>query len=221
MSESESRRGVAAVPSPLPDRCAVLPDWSGAETGPALGTGRSRFRGGVADWVGPCPGGAPVPAGSAGCRGRNRGCPLKECLRGPARERYGVVPRQAGDIDEPDDGFNADGGADAEHELAELLVGEVSTDAVERLGDPCDRTALTEGERVSFGGVRLEGQAQHRSLLRLGVQDHGAEVADDGIESRRRVLWRVYRKHRCGGDLGVRRQEQRALVREVAVRGGP
>src|SRR5690348_2736516 len=89
----------------------------------------------------PCPGGAGPPAGSAGCWGRNCGRMLEECLRGPAGERGGVVPRQAGDVGEPDDGFDADGGADAEHELAELLVGEVSAEAVERLGDPGDRAS--------------------------------------------------------------------------------
>src|SRR5579859_7458476 len=125
-----------------------------------------------------------LPAGSAGCWRRNRGRPLKERLRGPARERDGVVPRQAGDVDEPDDRLDTDGGADAEHELAELLVGEVTTDAVERLGDPGDRTSLTEGERVTFGGVGLEREAQHRSLLRFGVEDHGGEVGDDGVKSR-------------------------------------
>jgi hypothetical protein len=81
---------------------------------------------------------------------------LKERLSGPARERDGVVPGEAGDVDEPDDRLDTDSGADAEHRLEELLVGEVRSDAVERLGDPCDRTSLTEGERASFGGVRLE-----------------------------------------------------------------
>ena len=146
---------------------------------------------------------------------------LEECLRGPAGERDGVVPRQAGDVDEPDDRFDADGGADAEHELAELLVGQVTADAVERLGDPGDRASLAERERVPFGGVGVQGEPQHCSLLGLGVEDHGGEVGDDGIESLGRILRRVRRKHRRGGDLGVRRQKQRALVREVAVRGGP
>jgi hypothetical protein len=146
---------------------------------------------------------------------------LQECLRGPARERDGVVPRQAGDVDEPDDCLDADGGADADHELAELLVGEVTADAVERFGDPRDRASLAEGQSVSFCGVGLEGEAQHSSLLGLGVEDHGAEVADDGIEPGRRVLRRVRRKHRRGGDLRVRRHKQRALGREVAVRGRP
>src|SRR5580700_8295048 len=101
----------------------------------------------------PCPGWADLSAGSAGCWGRNCGRPLQECLRGPARERDGVVPRQAGDVDEPDDGLDADGGTDAEHELTELLVGQVTVDAVERLGDPGDRASLAKGQRVSFGGI--------------------------------------------------------------------
>jgi hypothetical protein len=71
----------------------------------------------------PCPGWAARHAGLAGCWGRNCGRMLEECLRGPARERDGVVPGQAGDVDEPDDRLDADGGADADHELAELLVG--------------------------------------------------------------------------------------------------
>lgn len=82
---------------------------------------------------------------------------LEECLRGPARERDGIVPRQTGDVDEPDDSLDADGGADTEDELAELLVREVTANAVERLGDPRDRASLAEGELASFGGVGLEG----------------------------------------------------------------
>jgi hypothetical protein len=101
----------------------------------------------------------------------------EQCLRGPARERDGVVPRQAGDVDEPDDRLDADGGADADHELAELLVGEVTADAVERLGDPCDRTSLTEGQRVSFGGVGLKREAQHCSLLPHAFKVTGADGA--------------------------------------------
>src|SRR5690348_18071344 len=81
----------------------------------------------------PGPGWAGLPAGSAGYWGRNCGRVLEECLRGPASERDGVVPRQAGYVDEPDDRLDADGGADAEHELAELLVGQVTADSVERL----------------------------------------------------------------------------------------
>src|ERR1035437_1953676 len=61
-------------------------------------------------------------AGSAGCRRRNRDCLLQERLRGPAHERYGVVPREASDVDEPNDRFDPDGGADAEHELAKLFI---------------------------------------------------------------------------------------------------
>ncbi len=99
----------------------------------------------------------PVPAGTAGCWGRNGGRPLKEGLRGPTRERNGVIPRQPSDVDEPNDRLNTGRGTHAEHELAELLFGEISTDTVERLGDPCDRTSLTQGERASVGGVGLEG----------------------------------------------------------------
>jgi hypothetical protein len=64
---------------------------------------------------------------------------LKERLRGPAHERDRIVPGELGHVDEPNNRFNADGGADAEHELAELLVGELTADAVERLGDPPTR----------------------------------------------------------------------------------
>ena len=81
---------------------------------------------------------------------------LEESLRGPAREGGCVVPRQAGDVDEPDDRLDADGGADAEHELADLLVGEVTANAVECLGDPGDCASLAKRERVSFSGVGLE-----------------------------------------------------------------
>src|SRR5690348_7320200 len=82
---------------------------------------------------------APAPSDAAGCWGRNCGRMLEECLRGPAHEGDAVIPGQAGDVDEPDDRLDADRGADGEHELAELLVGEVIADAVERLGDPGDR----------------------------------------------------------------------------------
>src|ERR1700737_3409645 len=92
------------------------------------------FSGG-APGVDRCRGAAP-PAWSAVCWGRNSACSLKEGLRGPARERDGVVPRETGDVDEPNDRLDSDGGADAEHELAEPFVGEVITAAVERLADP-------------------------------------------------------------------------------------
>src|SRR5260370_8982924 len=121
-----------------------------ADSGRAASRLASRGAGGQSTSSGcPCPGWADLCAGSAGCWGRNCGRPLKEGLRGTAYECEGVVPRQAGHVDEPDDRLDADGGTDAEHELAELLVGQVTADAVERLGDPSDRASLAEGQHVS------------------------------------------------------------------------
>src|SRR5260370_35730057 len=89
-----------------------------------------------------CPGWANLSAGSAGCWGRNCGRPVKECLRGPAHECDGVVPRQAGDVDEPDDRLDADGGADAEHQLAEPPAGQAPADPVEPPGDLPDPASV-------------------------------------------------------------------------------
>src|SRR5258707_5437097 len=114
----------------------------------------------------PCPGWAARPAGLAGCWRRDRGRMLEECLRGPARERDGVVPRQAGDVDEPDDRLDADGGADADHQLAELLVGEVTADAVwnhSRIEQPI-AASLGDGRAVFFCGI-ARNQAEMLDLF--------------------------------------------------------
>ena len=42
-----------------------------------------------------------------------------------------MVPREAGDVDEPDDRFDSDGGSDAQHELAELRVRKLPAETVE------------------------------------------------------------------------------------------
>lgn len=78
---------------------------------------------------------------------------MQECLRGPSCQSDGVAPGQAGDVYQPNACLDTDGGAHAEYKLIELLLGELTADTFECLGDPGDCTTLTEGERLSFGGV--------------------------------------------------------------------
>ena len=64
-----------------------------------------------------------------------------------------MASREAGNVDEPDDRFDSDGGADAQHEVVELLVGKLIAQTVQRFADPCNGASLTQGKRVSFGHV--------------------------------------------------------------------
>ena len=103
-----------------------------------------------------------------------------------------------GDVDEPHERLDPDGGPHGQDELAALLAGEVTVETLERLGDPADRPSLAQGQGADLGGLRLERQPQHRPLLRLCLGDHRGE-ADDRIEALGDVARGVGRQHRRRG----------------------
>ena len=77
---------------------------------------------------------------------------------------------------------------------------------------------------ASASGASTSGwsrEAQHRALLRFGVQDHGAEVAEDGVWARCRVRWWIRWEHRGRGDLGVSCQRAAPACWGSKMHGGP
>ncbi len=58
-------------------------------------------------------------------------------------------------------------------------------------------------QRVSATASCLERQTQHRALLRLGLEDHRTEGANDSVESLGRVLRRMPREHRKNGGIEI------------------
>ncbi len=64
------------------------------------------------------------------------------------RDRFGS--RQPADVDEPDERFDPDRGADGSYQLSRLILGKITFHVVQGLGDPSNGTALTQWERSAF-----------------------------------------------------------------------
>jgi hypothetical protein len=77
-----------------------------------------------------------------------------------------------------------------------------------------------QGQLSALGWVRLQGEPQHRSLRRLGVDDQLDELRHDDIEAIGCVCRRILGQQRAHAGLRVCREDEGPLVREVAVGRG-
>lgn len=80
--------------------------------------------------------------------------------------------------------------------LVQLFIGQGAVERLKCLCDPGDASSLTQRQRALLGLVGLQGQAQHRALLRLGLDDQLGECRDDDGEPLPRITRWVLRQQR-------------------------
>ena len=85
--------------------------------------------------------------------------------------------------------------------------------------DPLDRATLSEWQLRALDRVSVEREAKHRPLLRLVLDVRARKRVDDKVKSSRRIVRCVVGKQRRRTDFWVGGNEQRALIREVPIRG--
>ena len=131
--------------------------------------------------------------------------------QGDRRPRHLVdrlVRGQAGDVGQPDQRLDAADGADGDRQRRTPSVPSrpdrgSSASVNQPIARPC-RSGSCAGGRVG-----LEGEAEHRALLRLGVDHHRHEAADRRLDPLLGVVAHVGRQHRGRLDLGVGGDEER------------
>ena len=141
---------------------------------------------------------------------------LEERERGPAHQVAGLVTREPGDVGEPDERLDAAGAADREREPAQLRRRRAPASAARgrhrSSRSPCPFAARARGAaraRARAGASRVaRGSASIviRISSRMTRSRRRSGSAGASSPSERRCL-----------DLGIRGDEQRALVREVPV----
>jgi hypothetical protein len=89
----------------------------------------------------------------------------------------------------------------------------------ERVLDPVDGSAFAKWQLVRIERARLEREAELGSQLWLVLDHLLRESLDHQLETLRRIRRRAIVEQRSATDLWIDRDQQRALVWEVAIRG--
>ena len=143
----------------------------------------------------------------------------EEGAGGPADHLDGFGPRESGEVDQHDDCFDPDRHCDCVDEAPEVVARKLAAHGFEGVFDPAQAESLAETEIAPCGGIGLERESQHRPIRRLGTEQELGGAVDDGVQARLGLEGGVCVEERSHVDFGVRADEQRVLVGEVAVGG--